>query len=79
VLFVVGSDDAQVLFCPDFDHIVLLSAPREVMVERLTSGQQRVRQEFPETREGTGRPETFEPFMRRDATYEIDATGLSTM
>ena len=28
VLFVVGSDDAQVLFYPDFDHIVLLSAPR---------------------------------------------------
>ena len=37
VLFVVGSDDAQVLFYPDFDQIVLLRAPRDVMVERLAS------------------------------------------
>ena len=37
VLFVVGSDDAQVQFYADFDHIVLLSAPRDVMVERLAT------------------------------------------
>jgi broad-specificity NMP kinase len=37
VLCVVGSDDSQVVFYPDFDHIVLLSAPRDVMIERLTS------------------------------------------
>ena len=37
VLFVVGSDDAQVLFYPNFDHIVLLSTSRDVMVERLAS------------------------------------------
>ena len=35
VLFVVGSDDAQVQFYPDFDQIVLLRAPRDIMVERL--------------------------------------------
>ena len=37
VLFVVGSDDAQVHFYEDFDHIVLLSAPRDVIVERLAT------------------------------------------
>ena len=37
MLFVVGSDDNQVMFYPDFDHIVLLSAPRDVMIERLAS------------------------------------------
>jgi dephospho-CoA kinase len=34
---VVGSDDAQVLFYPDFDQIVLLRAPRDIMVERLAT------------------------------------------
>ena len=73
VLFVVGSDDAQVLFYPDFDHIVLLSAPREVMVERLTS---RTNNAFGKSSQELAKVladlETFEPFMRRDATYEID-------
>ena len=73
MLFVVGSDDAQVLFYPDFDHIVLLSAPREVMVERLTS---RTNNAFGKSSQELAKVladlETFEPFMRRDATYEID-------
>ncbi|HVF09046.1 MAG TPA: AAA family ATPase [Actinomycetota bacterium] len=37
VLFVVGSDERQSLFYGEFDHIVLLSAPRDVVVERLAS------------------------------------------
>jgi dephospho-CoA kinase len=73
VLFVAGSDDAQVLFYPDFDHIVLLSAPREVMVERLTS---RTNNVFGKSSEELAKVladlETFEPFMRRGATHEID-------
>ena len=75
VLFVVGSDDAQVLFYPDFDRIVLLSAPREVMVERLTS---RTNNPFGKSAEELARIladlETFEPPMRRGATHEIDTT-----
>ena len=75
VLFVVGSDDAQVLFYPDFDHIVLLSAPREVMVERPTS---RTNNPFGKSSEELEKVladlETFEPFMRRDATHEIDTS-----
>ena len=35
VLFVVGSDEDQGLFYPEFDNIVLLSAPRDVIVDRL--------------------------------------------
>ncbi len=75
VLFVVGSDDAQVLFYPDFDHIVLLSAPREVMVERLAS---RTSNPFGKSSEELAKIladlETFEPFMRRAATHEIDTS-----
>ena len=35
VLFVAGCDENQGKFHPQFDHIVLLSAPLETMVERL--------------------------------------------
>jgi dephospho-CoA kinase len=75
VLFVVGSDDAQVLFYPDFDHIVLLSAPPDVMVERLAS---RTNNPFGKSAEEQARIladlETFEPPMRRGATDEIDTS-----
>ena len=75
VLFVVGSDDAQVLFYPDFDQIVLLRAPRDVMVERLAS---RSNNPFGKSSEELARIladlETFEPSMRRAATYEIDTS-----
>jgi len=37
VLFVQGTTRNQVLFYPCFDHIVLLSAPPDVLVERLTT------------------------------------------
>ena len=66
VLFVVGSDDAQVLFYPDFDQIVLLRAPRDVMVERLASRSNNL---FGKSPEELARIladlETFEPSMRR--------------
>lgn len=75
VLFVVGSDDAQVQFYRDFDHIVLLSAPREVMIERLAS---RTNNRFGKSPEELAKVlddlETFEPAMRRAATHEIDTS-----
>src|ERR1700733_15367011 len=37
VLFVQGTTRNQVLFYPRFDHIVLLSAPPEVLAERLAA------------------------------------------
>ena len=75
VLFVIGSDDAQVHFYPDFDHIVLLSAPRDVMVERLAT---RTNNPFGKTSDELAKIladlETYEPLMRRDATHEIDTS-----
>ena len=75
VLFVIGSDDAQVQFYPDFDHIVLLSAPRDVIVERLAT---RPNNPFgkgsDELSKILGDLETYEPLMRRDATHEIDTS-----
>jgi shikimate kinase len=73
VLFLVGADDAQVLFYADFDHIVLLSAPREVMLRRVTS---RTNNPFGKTSEDQAKIvsdlETYEPIIRRDATHEVD-------
>ena len=75
VLFVVGSDDAQVLFYPEFDHIVLLSAPRDVMVERLAA---RTNNPFGKSSEELAKIladlEAFEPMMRQAATHEIDTS-----
>jgi dephospho-CoA kinase len=75
VLFVVGSDDTQVLFYPDFDHIVLLSAPRDVMLERLAS---RTNNPFGKSPEDLAKIlddlETYEPMMRRSATHEVDTS-----
>jgi len=75
VLFVVGADDNQVLFYPDFDHIVLLSAPRGVMVERLAS---RTNNPFGKSPDELAKVladlETYEPLMRRSATHEIDTS-----
>lgn len=75
VLFVVGSDDAQVCFYPDFDHVVLLSAPREVMVERLSARTNNPCGKSPdELAKILADLETYEPLIRRDATHEIDTS-----
>jgi len=37
VLFVAGCEDNQVQFHPQFDHIVLLSAPPDVLAGRLAA------------------------------------------
>ena len=37
MLFVQGTTRNQVLFYPRFDHIVLLSAPPEILAERLAT------------------------------------------
>jgi broad-specificity NMP kinase len=75
VLFLVGADDAQVHFYPSFDHIILLSAPLDVMVERLTS---RTNNPFGKKPEELGKIladlEMYEPVIRRSATHEIDAS-----
>jgi broad-specificity NMP kinase len=75
VLFVAGSDDDQVAFYPDFDHIVLLSAPREVIVERLAA---RANNPFGKSADELAKVLAdlvmFEPMMRRSANHEIDTS-----
>ena len=75
VLFLVGADDAQVQFYPRFDDIILLSAPRDVMVERLAS---RTNNPFGKRPEELAKIltdlEMYEPVIRRSATHEIDAS-----
>jgi dephospho-CoA kinase len=75
VLFLVGADDAQVLFYPNFDYIILLSAPRDVMVERLAS---RTNNPFGKSSEELAKIladlEMYEPVIRQSATHEIDTS-----
>jgi dephospho-CoA kinase len=78
VLFVVGSDDSQVLFYGDFDDIVLLSAPRDVMVERLAA---RTNNPFGKSPDELAKVladlETYEPMMRRSATQARSSSRSS--
>ncbi len=73
VLFVVGTEEGQGSLYDEFDHVVLLSAPRDVMVARLAA---RTNNPFGKSPEELAKVladlEMFEPMMRRAATHEID-------
>jgi dephospho-CoA kinase len=73
VLFVSGCASNQVKFYPQFDHIVLLSAPPEVLLERLstrtTNSYGKRPDEFEEVLENQ---RTVEPLLRKVATLELD-------
>lgn len=72
-LFVSGCPTNQVNFYDRFDHIVLLSAPREVIVERIRSRTTNAYGKRPgEMEEILENLETVEPRLRRVATHEID-------
>lgn len=75
VLFVAGCEENQVKFHDQFDHIVLLSAPLETMVERLatrtTNSFGRSPDEF---RRFLDDVETVEPLLRTVATHEVRTT-----
>jgi shikimate kinase len=74
-LIVSGTTRNQVVFYPLFDHIVLLSAPAEVLVERL-----RTRTSNPYGRDPAQIAETLEyletvePLLREAATLEVVTT-----
>lgn len=72
MLFVVGTDDRQGSFY-EFDHVVLLSAPRDVVVARLAA---RTNNPFGESPKELAKVladlEMYEPMMRGTATREID-------
>jgi shikimate kinase len=75
VLFVQGTTRNQGAFYPWFDHIVLLSAPVEVLIERLTTRTTNPYGKDPaELAETLRYVETVEPLLRASATLEVVTT-----
>jgi shikimate kinase len=75
VLFLCGCAPNQGKFYPRFDHIILLSAPTDVIVERLTS---RTTNSYGQRSEDIARTlallPIIEPMLRRSAGHEIETT-----
>ncbi|NOK63392.1 MAG: hypothetical protein GFH27_549347n53 [Chloroflexi bacterium AL-W] len=75
ILFVSGCAENQGKFYSEFRHIILLSAPAEVLIERLTHRTNNPYGKRPEERaEVLHYLETVEPLLRGGATHEIDTT-----
>jgi dephospho-CoA kinase len=76
ILFVAGCEENQVAFHPQFDAIVLLSAPLETMVERLATRSNNAYGKHPEERRRFLEDvEAVEPLLRRVATHEVRTTA----
>ena len=76
VLFVAGCEENQGKFHAQFDHIVLLSAPLETLVERLaTRADNPYGKSAEERRRFLDDVETVEPLLRRVATHEVRTTA----
>jgi shikimate kinase len=75
VLFVAGCEENQVRFHPQFDHIILLSAPIPTMMRRLA---ERTGNPFGKAHGDLGRvlsdTKNIEPLLRRAADHEISTT-----
>jgi dephospho-CoA kinase len=75
LLFVSGCPTNQVKFYSQFDHIILLSAPADVLVERLRSRTNNSYGKRPEElNDVLTYLKTVEPRLRRVAGHEIDTT-----
>lgn len=76
VLFLAGTSPNQGKFYPLFDHIILLSAPVDVILERLATRKDNSYGTTPRSRERVlEHIHTVEPLLRRGATHEIDTSG----
>ncbi|CAA9567693.1 MAG: hypothetical protein AVDCRST_MAG70-2190 [uncultured Thermomicrobiales bacterium] len=76
VLFLGGCSPNQGTFYPWFDHIILLSAPAEVIVARLASRTNNPYGKRPEEIERTLHlRQTVEPLLRASAGHEIDTSA----
>jgi shikimate kinase len=75
VLFVSGTSPNQGRFYPQFDHVILLSAPAEVILERLAT---RTTNPYGKRPEEVARVldgiQTVEPLLRQGAGHEIDTS-----
>ena len=75
VLFVSGTASNQGKFHGQFDHIVLLSAPASVLVERLAARTSNTYGKDPnELARVLQQVETVEPLLRRAASAEVDTS-----
>jgi dephospho-CoA kinase len=71
-LFVSGCAENQVKFYPRFSHIILMSAPPDVIKERLARRSNNPYEKRPEELEEVLRHLTWvEPLLRQSATHEI--------
>jgi shikimate kinase len=75
VLFVAGCEENQAQFHTQFDHIVLLSAPQETLLERLAA---RTTNPYGKSPEELDRIRSdlaaVEPLLRRVADHEVRTT-----
>ncbi|MCO1574861.1 AAA family ATPase [Crossiella sp. SN42] len=72
-LFVAGCKTNQVGFYPLFDHVVLLSAPAEVLLARIAARTDNPYGKDPAERAAIlANLELVEPLLRESATLEID-------
>jgi shikimate kinase len=68
-----GTVDNQVRFYDRFEHIVLISAPLDVLLQRVTERTNNRYGRTPAERdEIAGYVQTVEPLLRRGATVELD-------
>ena len=78
-LFVSGTSPNQGKLYPYLDHVILLSAPPPVIVERLATRTNNPYGKGPgELARVLGHIETVEPLLRRRATAEIDTSAPLT-
>jgi shikimate kinase len=75
VLFVAGCEENQAQYHAQFDHIILLSTPLEILMERLAG---RTTNPYGKTPEEVSRivndVEAVEPLLRRVADHEVRTT-----
>jgi dephospho-CoA kinase len=76
ILFVSGCRSNQGKFYLRFDHVILLSAPADVVLERLTTRTNNPYGKRPEERARILKQiESIEPLLRRRATLEVITTA----
>jgi shikimate kinase len=76
VLFLSGCATNQGKFYPQFDHIVLLSAPAAVIVDRLATRTNNPYGKDPEDlAQVLHHLKTVEPLLRRSAGHEVDTSA----
>ncbi|MEV0624236.1 AAA family ATPase [Nonomuraea sp. NPDC050404] len=74
-LFIAGCKSNQGRFYPQFDHVVLLSAPVDIMLARIATRTNNPFGKRPEEREAILRDlASVEPLLRATSTVEIDTS-----